>query len=85
MSWSHIALATKSTLLILTAFIIVVLVRLAWTEWSGGFTIPFLRTGNYAELIILFMVGGAVAIAMTKLLQWEFRLETRPRKRRGRR
>ena len=82
MGWKHFGLAAKSTVVVLLAFAIVVVVRLAWTEWSGAFTIPFIRTGRYGELIVLFLIGAAVAISLGKLLQWVFHAETHPTRRR---
>ena len=79
------ALATKSTIVVLLAFVIVVIVRIAWTDWSGGFTTAFIRTGRWGELLTLILIGIIVAIALTKLLQWEFRAETHPRRRRRQR
>ncbi len=81
MGFKHIALSFKSTLLVLVAFAAVLFIRLVWMEWSGQFTLPFLRTGRIEELIFLFLVGGAIAIVFTKLLQLEFRAETKPRPR----
>lgn len=85
MGWKHLGSAFKSTLIVLLAFALVVIIRIAWMDWSGEFTMPFIRTGRYVELLILFLIGMAVAIALTKLLQWEFHTETKPRSRRRRR
>lgn len=82
MGWKHLGSSLKSTIVVLLAFAIVVIVRIAWTEWSGEFTIPFIRTGRYGELIVLLLLGAAVAIGLGKLLQWAFHAETRPHRRR---
>ncbi|MDP6670980.1 MAG: hypothetical protein QGI60_04145 [archaeon] len=82
MGWKHFGLSLKSTIVVLLAFAIVIIVRLSWTEWSGSFTIPFIRTGRYGELIVLLLLGAAVAIGLGKLLQWVFHAETRPARRR---
>jgi hypothetical protein len=85
MGLKHILLAFKSTILVLVAFAVVLFVRLGWMAWSGELTLPFLRTGRIGELALLLLLGAIVAIVLTKLLQLEFRAETRPRKRwRGR-
>ena len=79
------ALAFKSTVFVLIAIAMVLFIRVIWMEWSGEFTIPFLRTGRITEVVILFAIGAVITIVLTKLLQWEFRAETRPRRRRRRR
>ncbi len=83
MGLKHILLSTKSVVIVLVAFAIVVFVRLAWTDWSGDFTLPFLRTGRIEELAILFLVGAIVAALLTKLLQWTLHAEAKPRRRRS--
>ncbi|MAG22362.1 MAG: hypothetical protein CL943_03615 [Candidatus Diapherotrites archaeon] len=85
MDFKHIASATKSTLLVLAAFALVLFIRLVWMDWSGQFTLPFLRTGRIGELIFLFAIGSVIAIVFTKLLQMQFHAETRSRRRRIRR
>lgn len=77
MGVKHIALAFKSTVFVLLAFAIVLFVRLAWMEWNEGFTMQFLRTGRIGELVLLFLLGAVITIVFTKLLQFEFRAETR--------
>jgi len=82
MDYRHVVLALKSTLLVLIAFAIVLFVRLAWTNWSGQFTISFIRTGRIEELVFLLLVGAVIAMVFGKLLQMAFRAETRPRPKR---
>ena len=85
MGLMHIASAFKSTMLVLIAFAVVLYVRVVWMEWSGEFTMPFLRTGKIGELAFLFSIGTIIALVFSKLLQMEFRAETRPRRPRPRR
>lgn len=85
MGFFHILKASKSTLFVLTAFAMVLFIRVVWMEWSGKFTMPFLRTGRIEELVFLLLVGAAIAMVVGKLLMWEFRAETKPRARPPRR
>ena len=79
MGWKHLVLATKSTVLFLAAAAVVLFIRLVWMEWSGDFTMAFLRTGRIGELVFLFVVGAVIAVVFNELLKWQFRAETRPK------
>ena len=70
---------TEKILIVLVAFGVVVYARVAWMEWSEDFTKPFLMTGNYLELIFIFLAGMIIATVLTKLLQFEIRSLTKPR------
>ena len=76
----HMLAVFKSTLLILTAFAIVLVFRIAFMEWSDRFTLPFIRTGHIGEIIFLLALGAIFTIVFTKLLVLEFRVQARPRR-----
>jgi len=72
-------------IIFLFSFGIVLFVSLRLKLWSGDFTRYFILTGNWGMIILLLMIGYIVSEVLTKLLMWQFRIETRPAKRRGHR
>ncbi|MDD5148181.1 MAG: hypothetical protein PHH08_01825 [Candidatus ainarchaeum sp.] len=76
---------TWKILVFLLAFGIVVYVSLRLRFWSGDFTTYFLRTENWGMLVLITLIGYIVSTILTRLLVWQFHLETRPEERMRRR
>jgi Kef-type K+ transport system membrane component KefB len=64
-------------IIFLIAFAIVLYVSLRMRFWSGDFTTYFLRTENWGMLLLITLIVYIVSTILTKLLQWQFRLETK--------
>ena len=69
---------TWKILIFIFSFAIVLFVSLRFRMWSGDFTMYFLRTQNWGMIAFLLIIGTGVSMILTKLLQWQFRLETKP-------
>lgn len=70
-------------IIFLFSFGIVLFVSWRMKLWSGDFTRYFILTGNWGMLLLLFLIGYIVSEILNRLLQWQFRLETSPGKKRG--
>ncbi|MDD5163298.1 MAG: hypothetical protein PHD95_03765 [Candidatus ainarchaeum sp.] len=81
--WKIIA-KTWKIIIFLVAFAIVLYVSLKMRFWSGDFTTYFIRTENWGMLVLIFLIGYIVSTILTKLLQWQFHLETSPGQKQGR-
>jgi len=71
-------------LIFLISFLIVAYVYVSMRLWSGDFTTYFLRTQNWGMLGLMFMIIYIFSTVLTKILQWQFRIETKPLKKRRR-
>lgn len=78
---SAVSIIWKITLFLI-AFTIVVFAYIGLREWSGSFTMYFLRTSKWGELLLITLIVTAASIILTKLLQWQVRIEAKPAKRR---
>jgi uncharacterized membrane protein YdbT with pleckstrin-like domain len=68
---------TWKIIIFLIAFAIVLYVSLRMRFWSGDFTTYFLRTENWGMLLLITLIVYIVSTILIKLLQWQFRLETK--------
>jgi len=66
-------------LVFLAAFAIVVYTLIVFRVWGSDFTMFSLRTGDWGMIIVITLIGTAVSMVLTKLLQLEAWVETRPR------
>lgn len=67
-------------LIFLAAFGAVVYTLIAFRVWGSDFTMASLRTGDWGMIIVITLIGTAVSMALTKLLQLEAWVETRQRR-----
>ncbi len=75
---NHVVVNLIKIMIFLAAFAIVAYTLVVFRVWSGDFTLWSLRTGDWGMIIVLFLIGTAVTIVLTKLLQLEAWIETRP-------
>ncbi|MCX6799294.1 MAG: hypothetical protein NTW59_04340 [Candidatus Diapherotrites archaeon] len=75
----HIVGNLIKIIIFLAAFAIVAYTLIVFRVWSGDFTIWSLRTGDWGMIIVVTLIVTAVTMALTKLLQFEAWVETRPR------
>lgn len=83
-TYKTVSLAWK-IIIFLVSFAVVIFVSIRLRFWSGDFTIYFLRTENWGMLVFITLVVTAVSMILIRLLQWQFRLETKPEQRTRRR
>ena len=68
-------------IIFLVTFGIVVYLLIASKIWSGDLNIYFIRTGRWGELIFVALVVYIISQVLERLLRWEFRLQTRGKRR----
>ncbi len=66
----------------LLAIAIVVYVIIEFRIWSDSFTGYFFRIGDWEMLVFVLLIATAVSMVLSKLLRWEARAITKPRRRR---
>ena len=72
------------TYLFIAIFLIVIYLLVTFREWQTDFSDWFLKTGNWSMLVFITLFGFLVWNIFVKLLQWEFRIQSRPPKERRR-
>jgi len=79
MGWTRLLGSFKRTYLVIFTFLLVVYLIISFRDWQADFSTWFLRTQNWGMLIFISLLGFAIVTILTKLLQWEFRTQTRRR------
>jgi hypothetical protein len=66
----------------LLAVAIVVYVLIEFRIWSDSFTGYFFKIGDWGMLVLVLLIATAVSMGLSKLLKWEARAITKPRRKR---
>ncbi|MDP2974528.1 MAG: hypothetical protein Q8N60_05745 [Candidatus Diapherotrites archaeon] len=81
MSWRDVTANLWKVCVFLLAVAIAVYVIIEFKIWSESFTGYFFKIGNWEMLIFVFLVATAVSMVLGKLMRWEARAITKPRRR----
>ncbi len=72
----------EKTIVFVFSFFAVILFLSNFRIWQLEWQEYLLRAEKWPEIIFIFAVVTALTLILTKLLQWEYRVETRPKKKR---
>ena len=78
-----LSLAGKIVVFLVT-FLIAAWVLIEMKIWSADLNTYFIRTGRWGELLFVILLVLIVTSILERLLRWEFRLQLRSEKRKGR-
>ena len=81
MSWKNVTANLWKVCIFLLAVAIFVYVIIEFRIWSESFTGYFFRIGDWGMLIFVLLIATAVSMVLSKLLRWEARAITKPRRR----
>lgn len=61
-------------------FFVVVFVLSTFRIWQLDWQDYLIKAGKWPELIFILAIVSAITLILVKLLQWEYRIEAKPKK-----